>query len=218
MYMATFILAIVIYTSGIFLSLQSFNVYGHKLRYILYMALPLTDPTSTYLAPSSCDRNRPPQSQVARKLSPLSPIAPLFPPPNSQPSWVSRPNVLLIRAHRNPLSSIQHRGVEVFCQMSRFLRIERVVLLGMFLYYGYHDYSVTFLACCICTLVNSDEITAPFSFIVKISYLLLNNIFLSLTWVLLHIPVCILRLQILSYPFRLLKKCYSPYFLFKCFL
>ncbi len=28
---------------------------------------------STYLAPSSCDRNRPPQSQVACKLTPFAP-------------------------------------------------------------------------------------------------------------------------------------------------
>ncbi len=34
---------------------------------------------STYLAPSSCDRNRPPQSQVACKLTP-------FAPPLTQPT------------------------------------------------------------------------------------------------------------------------------------
>ncbi len=36
-------------------------------------------PLSTYLAPSSCDRNRPPQSQVACKLTP-------FAPPFTQPT------------------------------------------------------------------------------------------------------------------------------------
>ena len=77
------------------------HVYGHELQYILYIALPLYIPTSTYLAPSSCDRNGPPQSQVARKLSPLSPIAPLHPPPLGFPI----PNVLLIRTHPNPLPS-----------------------------------------------------------------------------------------------------------------
>ncbi len=39
---------------------------------------PLVSP-STYLAPSSCDRNRPPQSQVACKLTP-------FAPPFTQPT------------------------------------------------------------------------------------------------------------------------------------
>ncbi len=52
------------------------HIYECKLQYILYIALPLYIPTSTYLAPSSCDRNGPPQSQVACKLSPLSPVAP----------------------------------------------------------------------------------------------------------------------------------------------
>ena len=80
------------------------HIYGHKLRYILYIALPLIIPTSTYLAPSSCDRNRPPQSPVARKLSPLSPIAPLYPSPPQIPSLLGfpGPNVLLIRTHPNP--------------------------------------------------------------------------------------------------------------------
>jgi hypothetical protein len=86
------------------------HVYGHKLWYILYIALPLTIPTSTYLAPSSCDRNGPPQSQVAHKLSPLSPIAPMYP---SLPQLLSLlgfpgPNVLLIRTHPNPFPSIRH--------------------------------------------------------------------------------------------------------------
>ncbi len=34
--------------------------------------LPFASP-STYLAPSSCDRNRPPPSQVAGKLTPFAP-------------------------------------------------------------------------------------------------------------------------------------------------
>jgi hypothetical protein len=87
------------------------HVYGHELQYILYIALPLTIPASTYLAPSSCDRNGPPQSQVARKLFPLSPIAPMYPslPPTSIPSgFPGPPNVLLIRTHTNPFPSIRH--------------------------------------------------------------------------------------------------------------
>ncbi len=63
----------------------------------LYMALPiaiipLLVPASTYLAPSGSDRNRPPQSQVARKLIPFVPhcslvLSPLQIP---NPSRVSR--------------------------------------------------------------------------------------------------------------------------------
>ncbi len=49
---------------------------------------------STYLAPSSCDRNRPPPSQVACKLTPFAPpytqLSP--PPPNSQNPPCPAPN------------------------------------------------------------------------------------------------------------------------------
>ncbi len=34
---------------------------------------------STYLAPSRCDRNRPPPSQVACKLTPFAPLHPVAP-------------------------------------------------------------------------------------------------------------------------------------------
>jgi hypothetical protein len=67
---------------------------------------PLLIPASTYLAPSRCDRNCPPQSQVARKLTPLVPRCSLVPfPPNSQP-FLDFPesNVYLIRAHHKPPS------------------------------------------------------------------------------------------------------------------
>jgi hypothetical protein len=37
------------------LSLQSFIIHTAQVTYILYTALPLTNPNSTYLAPSSCD-------------------------------------------------------------------------------------------------------------------------------------------------------------------
>jgi hypothetical protein len=80
------------------------HIYGHKLQYSLYIALPPCTPISTYLAPSSYDRNGPPQSQVARKLSPLSPIAPMYPSLLGFPG----PNVLLIRTHPNPFPSIRH--------------------------------------------------------------------------------------------------------------
>jgi hypothetical protein len=71
---------------------------------------PLPILVSTYLAPSSCDRNRPPRSQVACKLLPLVPHCSLAPsPPNSQPSsGFPEPNVHLIRRITNPFPSIQN--------------------------------------------------------------------------------------------------------------
>ncbi len=68
--------------------------------------IPLASPPSTYLAPSSCDRNRPPRSQVACKLFPFVPHCPLVPsPPKSQPfSDFPGPNVHLIKAHLKPPS------------------------------------------------------------------------------------------------------------------
>jgi hypothetical protein len=73
--------------------------------------VPLASPLlSTYLAPSSCDRNRPPRSQVFCKLLPLFPIAPLCPPfQNPNPfSDFPEPNVHLIKARLNPPPSIQN--------------------------------------------------------------------------------------------------------------
>ncbi len=83
----------------------------------LYMArspcqkIPLLALVSTYLAHSSCDRNRPPRSQVAHKLLPFVPHCSLVPsPPNSQPSLgFPEPNVHLIRRITNPFPSIQNR-------------------------------------------------------------------------------------------------------------
>ncbi len=67
---------------------------------------PLLVPLPTYLAPSSCDRNRPPRSQVACKLLPFVPHCSLAPsPPKSQPiSDFPGPNVHLITAHHKPPS------------------------------------------------------------------------------------------------------------------
>jgi hypothetical protein len=60
---------------------------------------PLLYSPFTYLAPSSCDTNRPPKSRVARKLTPF-PIGPLYPSlRNPDPPWVfPRLNVHSIRA------------------------------------------------------------------------------------------------------------------------
>jgi hypothetical protein len=85
---------IVIYTIAFILMVQS--LFAHTTQLHIYMAqsplLPLPTPLclpfvspSTYLAPSSCDRNRPPPSQVACKLTPFAPLHPVDPPfPNSQ--------------------------------------------------------------------------------------------------------------------------------------
>jgi hypothetical protein len=96
------------HTTGIIHHFNHSNMYmntGHI--YIqLHMAhspcceFPLLVPFSTYLAPSRCDRNGPPQSQVARKLIPFVPHCSLVPsPPNSQP-FLGFPelNVHLIKA------------------------------------------------------------------------------------------------------------------------
>ncbi len=56
------------------------------------LCLPSVSP-STYLAPSSCDRNRPPPSQVACKLTPFAPLHPVNPPfPHSQNPTCPAPN------------------------------------------------------------------------------------------------------------------------------
>ena len=66
-------------------NVHSFHCTYNTVTYIhgavpLAFSLPLLTPLcfpfvspSTYLAPSSCDRNRPPQSQVACKLTPSAP-------------------------------------------------------------------------------------------------------------------------------------------------
>jgi hypothetical protein len=56
------------------------------------LCLPFVSP-STYLAPSSCDRNSPPPSQAACKLTPFAPLHPVDPPlPNSQNPASPAPN------------------------------------------------------------------------------------------------------------------------------
>ncbi len=77
-------------------------------------------PFSTYLAPSRCDRNRPPQSQVARKLTPfVLHYSPVPSPPNSQP-FLDFPelNMHLIRAHHKP--SFQYTTQEGFLLVGRW--------------------------------------------------------------------------------------------------
>jgi hypothetical protein len=83
----------------------SYNIYGY-IAHAPCCEFPLPVPFSTYLAPSRCDRNGPPQSQVARKLIPFVPHCSLIPsPPNSQP-FLGFPelNVHSIRRHHKPSS------------------------------------------------------------------------------------------------------------------
>ncbi len=54
-----------------------YPLFGFPLRPLLFPLCSPLYPFSTYLAPSSCDRNRPPSSQVACKLT-------LFAPPFTQ--------------------------------------------------------------------------------------------------------------------------------------
>jgi hypothetical protein len=80
------------------------SLFAHTPQLHIYMAqfplLPLPTPLcfpfvspSTYLAPSSCDRNRPPLSQAACKLTPFAPLHPVDPPfPNSQNPTCPAPN------------------------------------------------------------------------------------------------------------------------------
>jgi hypothetical protein len=89
------------------LSLQSFIIHTAQLTCILYIALPLTKPNPTYLAPSSCDENVHLSPRLLVNCPFLSPIAPAYPsPPNLHPYWVFPGlNVLLIRTHPNPFPS-----------------------------------------------------------------------------------------------------------------
>ncbi len=83
---------------------------------------PLLIPFSTYLAPSSCDRNRPPRSQVACKLNPLVPHCSLVPSlPNSQP-FLGFPelNVRLISATSQTPSPVYDTWT-IFKRLSFFL-------------------------------------------------------------------------------------------------
>jgi hypothetical protein len=89
------------------LSLQSFINHTAQVTCVLYIALPLTNPTTTYLAPSSCDGNVHLSPRLLVNCPLLSPIAPAYPSPsNLHPFWVfPGPNVLLIRTHPNPFPS-----------------------------------------------------------------------------------------------------------------
>jgi hypothetical protein len=98
------------------LSLQSFIIHTAQVAHVLYIALPLTKPNSTYLAPSSCDGNVHLSPRLLVNCPFLSPIAPAYPSPsNLHPLWVfPGPNVLLIRTHPNPFPSERNSN---FCTL-----------------------------------------------------------------------------------------------------
>ncbi len=107
----------------------SYNIQLHMARFPC-CEFPLLVPFSTYLAPSSCDRNRPPQSQVARRLTLFVPHCPLVPfPPNSQPCLgFPELNVHLIRRHHKP--SLQYTAQSPFViRQFYYLHYYRLVLL-----------------------------------------------------------------------------------------
>jgi hypothetical protein len=111
----------IIYTTGIFSSRQSSNIYTDTSYNIcIYtwrvplIKIPLLTLGSTYLAPSSCDRNRPPRSQVACKLLPFVPRCSLAPsPPNSQPPLgFPEPNVHFIYPEPRRLPRPAEQGAQ----------------------------------------------------------------------------------------------------------
>ncbi len=90
----------------------SYNIQLH-MAHSPCCKFPLLILFSTYLAPSRCDRNGPPQSQVARKLIPFVPHCSLVPsPPNSQP-FLGFPelNLHLIRATSQTLFPVYNTHI-----------------------------------------------------------------------------------------------------------
>jgi hypothetical protein len=106
------------------LSLQSFIIHTAQVTYILYIALPLTNPNPTYLAPSSCDGNVHLSPRLLVNCPLLSPIAPAYPSPTSlHPFWVfPGPNVLLIRTHPNPFPSERNKYNHVYSVITKYSR------------------------------------------------------------------------------------------------
>jgi hypothetical protein len=96
---------------------------------------PLLVPFPTYLAPSSCDRNRPPRSQVACELLSFVPHCSLVPsPPKSQPFWdFPEPNVHLIKAHLKPSSQCPEQLLTPF-RIRWTIPLSYVVLCFMHLF------------------------------------------------------------------------------------
>ncbi len=117
--MATFIIAIVIYTTGIFLSLQSFSTYTDASYDTFYTwHFPLLSPLLLTWHPPIVTGivHLSPRLLVNYPLCP--PLLPCtFPPPKlSTLSGFPGPNVLLIRAHHKPSSQctrhlVQHEEI-----------------------------------------------------------------------------------------------------------
>ncbi len=115
----------VIYTTGIFLSLQSFNMYtGTSYDIYLYMALPLAIiPLAIIPLANPCFYllgtllvvtgivHLSPRLLVNCPLCPHCSLVP-SPPQIPNPPGFPEPNVLLIRAHHNSLSSMRHSNIQ----------------------------------------------------------------------------------------------------------
>ncbi len=81
----TYTIANVIQLSVIPLHIQYIYIYTWRVSPCFApLCFPFVSP-STYLAPSSCDRNRPPRSQVACKLTPFAHPSPNCPTPSKFP-------------------------------------------------------------------------------------------------------------------------------------
>jgi hypothetical protein len=160
------------YTVGnVIQNVQSFHCTYDTVTYI-HGAIPLVFlspcspfvPPSTYLAPSSCDRNRPPRSQVACKLTPFAPPSPNYPTPSKFPN----PNCLAPNnddlgnipalAIRNINTSINTKvfretwdrvdckqQIPIFSQSEDYFHVfVDVHKLWSFLTYRFHIFGVTF--------------------------------------------------------------------------
>jgi hypothetical protein len=94
-FIVIYVIAFILMVQSLFARTPQLHIYMAQfplLPLLTPLCLPFVSP-STYLAPSSCDRNHPPPSQVACKLTPFAPLHPVDPPfPNSQRPTCPAPN------------------------------------------------------------------------------------------------------------------------------
>jgi hypothetical protein len=129
-------------------SIQSFRCTYNTIMYI-HGAFPLAFPTpcwfpfaplcvpfvfpSTYLAPSSCDRNRPPPSQVACKLTPFAPPFAQLTHPSQIPRTPPAPRLTMTTSgiFRLLLLGIVTKFIIIKC-MQKMWRVKFVTLAEKF--------------------------------------------------------------------------------------
>jgi hypothetical protein len=106
--------------------------------------IPLANPFFTYLAPSSCDRNRPLQSQVARKLTPFVPHWPLVPSlPKSRPLLdFPGPNVHPIRATSQTQPLVYSTYIYIYIFVSIYIYI------NIYIYVYFYTYIYIYIYIC----------------------------------------------------------------------